>query len=72
MHKKISPCGEIFLFFIFRHHLGNAVVIVGQNGVDPHLQEGTGLFGIIRPKNIADDAVGVGFINHFLIKIRLK
>ena len=48
---------------------GNGQVVVGENGVYPHLHEFYCFFRIVSPKKIALDAAGVGFIDHLLVEV---
>ena len=60
------------IFLPFGNDFGYSVIVVRQNNVDAHIEEFLCFLGIVRPKNVTDDAVGVGFIYHFLIEIGLE
>ena len=57
---------------IFFHRIVYRQIIIRQNSVYAHFKIVFRFFGIIRPKYIAKDSMGMRFINAFLIEIRLE
>ena len=53
------------------HNLRDEVVIVREYNVYAHFEEVSRLNGVIRPENVAYDAVGVRFVYHSLVELRL-
>ena len=54
--------------FTLRHQME----VVGEDGVDAHCQKLLCLCHLVGPKDVAEDAVGMGFLDHFPVEIRLE
>ena len=54
--------------FTLRHQME----VVGEDGVDAHFQKPFCFCHVVGPKDVAEDAVFMGFLDHCLIEIGLE
>ena len=56
----------------FIQNLAYQIIVIGENGINAHIQELLGFLGIIGPEYVTDNAVGMGFVDHSLVEVGFK